>query len=122
MLKSKGTDILQICEGVFSFRLRIFIFRLRVFIDLHLESCLLFDALVTHLFCFLEILASQDKVRTEIFFTHHWIDSQLFGGTLEKNVSIKQQVSAVGQTECFQCIMVSYKDTDILSFNFHTIC
>ena len=84
------------------------------FIKTPSESCLLFDASVSHFLRLLEILAGKHEVRAEVFLTYHGIHRKLFGSTLEEDVAIEQQIGTVGQTKRFQSIVVGDEDTDVL--------
>ena len=60
-----------------------------------------------------ELLAMEDEVAPQIFFPHHGIGGQLFGGPLEKNLSLEEQVGTIGNTQCFGGIVVGNENADV---------
>ena len=46
-----------------------------------------------------KILATKHETVTQILFTHNLILGQLFGRTLEQNLSFKQQISTIGNAQ-----------------------
>ena len=60
-----------------------------------------------------KILATKHETVTQILFTHNLILGQLFGRTLEQNLSFKQQISTIGNTQRLLHIVVSNQNADI---------
>ena len=64
-----------------------------------------------------ELLASEHEIPAKVFFPYHRILRKHFTRALEKNLTVEQKISPVGNRQRLRCIMVSYQNAYIFSFS-----
>ena len=61
-----------------------------------------------------KLLSAENKIASQILLSHNRIISKFLAGSLEKNLTLEEQISAVGNRKSLGCIMVGNQNSDIL--------